>query len=405
MSTMPMPVKSPIHGSLSRRHPGQREKRVLAVVRWPLGGIRTHILYTYPRLVEEGYRFTFVGPDNDSLQSFADSLTHLPGSEYIGVPTRGLKCSLYGTVRSLVRDPRFGLLHSHGMTAATHAVLGNLGRGLPHLMTVHGVFFPDEFAGFRGWVKQRMLAWIVRRIQTVVGVSNDVCQHLREQLPGLARSKVRLMAIPNSIDISRYHDLQPRPLSILRERLELSRDTLVLGFLGRYMEEKGFTILLQALQQLKRESLPRPIHLVAVGSGDKRKRYEREIVERGLDRLVTMLDYTPEVLALLRQFDLLVVPSLQEASSLVSMEAMAVGVPVLGSDCIGLREVLQGTPSRMFRSADPGALARELTLALGNLWTEEAVDFAHQARQRFDSRCSAQRFLDVYNELFRVGVR
>jgi glycosyltransferase involved in cell wall biosynthesis len=237
-----------------------------------------------------------------------------------------------------------------------------------------------------------------------VGVSNDVCLHLREQLPGLATSKVRLIAIPNSIDISRYHDLHPQPHAFLREQLNLSRETQLLGFLGRYVEEKGFTILLQALQQLKHNTLPHPVHLVAVGSGDKRKQYEREVVERGLESLVTMLDYTPDVLPLLRQFDLLVVPSLQEASSLVSMEAMAVGVPVLGSDCIGLREVLQGTPSRTFRSADPGALARELLLALGNLWTDEAVDFAPQARQRFDSSCSAQQFLDLYDELFKASI-
>ena len=58
----------------------------------------------------------------------------------------------------------------------------------------------------------------------------------------------------------------------------------------------------------------------------------------------------------LAELDLLVVPSLWEASSVVSMEAMAAGVPVLGTDCIGLREVLRGTPSRVVRAGDPAAL-------------------------------------------------
>ena len=37
-------------------------RRVLVVVRWPVGGIRTHVLYNYPGACGVGYRFTFVGP-------------------------------------------------------------------------------------------------------------------------------------------------------------------------------------------------------------------------------------------------------------------------------------------------------------------------------------------------------
>src|SRR5271156_2988340 len=100
--------------------PCREERRVLSVVRWPLGGIRTHIIYTYPELVAAGYRFTFVGPDNESLQTFARALTHLEGCEVVGVPPRKMRCPLWHTVRRLARQGRFGLIHSHGLTAAVH---------------------------------------------------------------------------------------------------------------------------------------------------------------------------------------------------------------------------------------------------------------------------------------------
>ena len=53
---------------------------------------------------------------------------------------------------------------------------------------------------------------------------------------------------------------------------------------------------------------------------------------------------------------LLAVPSLWEALPLLPMEAMVAGVPVLGTDCIGLREVLRDTPSRVVRAGEVGAL-------------------------------------------------
>jgi glycosyltransferase involved in cell wall biosynthesis len=86
----------------------------------------------------------------------------------------------------------------------------------------------------------------------------------------------------------------------------------------------------------------------------------------------------------LRQLDLLVMPSLWEACPLLPMEAMAVGVPVLGSDCIGLREVLRDTPSSTVPANNPEAWSIALERAIAAPWTEAARAFAAEARRRFD---------------------
>jgi glycosyltransferase involved in cell wall biosynthesis len=376
---------------------------VLVVVRWPLGGIRTHIAYTYPELVEAGYRFTFVGPEGESLTTFATSLRHLGESTFVAVPTRGANCPLWRTVRRLARQGNFGMLHSHGLTAATHTVVGNFGLGLPHLTTVHDVFRADQFNGIRGRLKRWLMARLLRRITAIVSVSQDVRSNLLEFMPAVGNGGSRLLTISNGIDCSHYHDhdLPPRPE--LRSRLKLGQDAVLLGFLGRFMEQKGFTTLLQSLERLRQEGSPRPFHLVAVGSGDRRGRYEKEVVERGLSDCVSMLDFVPDVLPLLRQLDVLVVPSLWEASSLVSMEAMSVGVPVLGSDCLGLREVLRETPSRMFAAGNVDDLARALRETIDSPWSDEAARFASQARRRFDCKQYAQQFCEVFDSLRLPG--
>src|SRR5207247_9487829 len=103
-----------------------------------------------------------------------------------------------------------------------------------------------------------------------------------------------------------------------RRRLDLAPDVALLGFLGRFMEQKGFLPLMCALARLLRAGPPRPFHLAAVGSGDRAQGYGQRIRDLGLERHVSMVPFVPDVLPVLRQLDLLVVPSLWEASSLFS---------------------------------------------------------------------------------------
>jgi glycosyltransferase involved in cell wall biosynthesis len=68
------------------------------------------------------------------------------------------------------------------------------------------------------------------------------------------------------------------------------------------------------------------------------------------------------------------------------MEAMTAGVPVIGSDCIGLREVLRNTPSTMFPTGDAAALADAIRREIFSPTRETARAFTAVAAQRFDVR-------------------
>src|SRR5262249_49928204 len=131
--------------------------RVLVVMRWPLGGIRTHILYNAPLAQEHGYRFTFVGPDDANFDTFAVTFSDLPDVEFVRVPARGKWCPLWRTVRRELRTGRYDLLHSHGMIAAVQCVVGGLGTRIPQVTTLHDVFRPCHFARWRGRVKRWLL--------------------------------------------------------------------------------------------------------------------------------------------------------------------------------------------------------------------------------------------------------
>jgi glycosyltransferase involved in cell wall biosynthesis len=65
------------------------------------------------------------------------------------------------------------------------------------------------------------------------------------------------------------------------------------------------------------------------------------------------------------------------------MEAMVAGVPVIGTSCVGLREVLRDTPARVVPARDSVALSKALITEMKNPTTAEARNFALKAASRF----------------------
>jgi glycosyltransferase involved in cell wall biosynthesis len=379
--------------------------RVLAVVRHPVGGIRTHLLYTYPRLMEKGYRFTFVMPATDDTRSFRREVEDWPDTEVVEAPMdkqRIPQCVFVPTVRRLLREKRFRLIHSQGIRAATQAVLANIGIGVPHIATSQDMVRREEFPGVSGRLKLLAVGTLLSRVDVLVTVTSDARQNHFDLFPPLRVVKDKVTPIVNGINTALFQS-DPRPANDgqLRRELGINCNGFLAGFLGRFMEQKGFLVLVDAIEQLLKHDLPRPIHLVAVESGDFIREYQAILRTRPhVEACITFMPRQPNVANILRQLDALVMPSLWEACGILAMEAMAVGVPVIGSNCPGLREVLLDTPSRTVPPNDAAALAQALRDAMTSPRKEEAMAYAPKARDRFDARHTAD---SLYNLFEKVG--
>src|SRR5262245_24162158 len=381
-------------------------RRALVVLRWPVGGIRTYVRYNYPALRAAGWRFTFVGLGDDSFRAFASELRDWDGAEFVEAPLRSKRCRLWRPVREQLRTDRYALIHSHGLTAAAQAAWANRGLGVPHMATAHDVFRPVQAAGARGWAKLWVLGRLLRRLDTLIACGEDVRVNLLQYLPDITSAGCRMVTIRNGIDTARFaaRSEQETASSALRRGLGVGADVRLLGFLGRFMEQKGFLPLLDAVGRLMARGPARPFRLVAVGSGDFEREYRAEVERRDLAHLVSFLGAVADIGPILRQLDVLVVPSLWEACPLLPMEAMAAGVPVLGSDCIGLREVLRYTPSMVAPAGNAEAWSAALQKAIATPWTDAARAFAPLARRRFDVTQSAEELVRVFEKRLAVAV-
>jgi glycosyltransferase involved in cell wall biosynthesis len=340
------------------------------------------------------------------FRAFARDLRDWDGAEFVEAPLRGKHCRLAKTVREQLRTGRYALMHSQGVTAAAQAVWANRGLGVPHIATAHDVFRPVQVAGARGWARLWLLGRLLRRLDALIACGEDVHANLLEYLPAIESASCRVVTIRNGIDVSRFtpNPAPESPSTDLRRQLGVSCEVRLLGFLGRFMEQKGFLPLLDALERLAARGTETPFRLVAIGSGDYEREYQSDVERRGLANVVSFLGFAPQVGPIMRQLDVLVMPSLWEACPLLPMEAMAAGVPVLGSDCIGLREVLRDTPSLSVPAGDANAWSGALAQTIARPLTEKARAFAAEARQRFDVTQAAEKLVHLFEESAQMAV-
>jgi glycosyltransferase involved in cell wall biosynthesis/SAM-dependent methyltransferase len=228
--------------------------------------------------------------------------------------------------------------------------------GRPLVMTHHGdVVMPP---GLRNraieTIACRLLEATARRADAVTSYSQDYA----EQSPVLSSSLDRVVALYPPVDIP---EPNPRESAAWRRTLGLT-GKLVVGAAGRWVREKGFDSLLDAMPGV-REALP-GAHLVF--AGETRVSYE-DTYSKDLARIGPQKDHVsfvglvrdPQEMAnFYGMCDVLVLPSRTDMFGMVQVEAMLCGTPVVATSIPGARVVVAETGcGRLVPPGDRQALA------------------------------------------------
>lgn len=378
------------------------DRRVLIVSKNPLGGIRTYTLANCRYLLDKGYRFTFVSPRGTAFDGFKDVVTHWPDVQCIDGPVNNSWGQFSKFVSQIIRNVKPVLIHSQGLRAGTEVVLGNLLAPVSHIITLHDVIVPEnDIPGRFKWLKKRIIGGLTRRATIVIPVSSDCSMNHRALFPEWDQGPCRVEVINNGVDVQRLVDSKKCSEWSLYEKFSLSHDIVMIGFFGRFMPQKGLDVLLDAMRGLNKKGYLEKIRLMATKDPHGYRNEYMNYVERDplLKRCVCFIDPVDDIGCLLSQMDALVMPSRWEACPLLPAEAMVLGVPVIGSDAIGLREVLAGTPSRVVPVGDVSALVNEISAMIENPMKTQAEKFIPEAIKRFDNAVAGEKLLSLYDQV------
>ncbi len=352
------------------------KSRILLVVRWPVGGIRTYLRYVYRLFASSEWTFDAIAtrtPETPYLkEDIGKSLTEIIECELNAV-------DIALAVRRQAQSGRYRLVHSHGLGASICSSIGLLGRRIPHIATLHDMFFPSHFSGLKGVAQRAAVRFMLRRIQLLHVISDDQYDNLRRFFPSeCAALANRISVVKSGVEIERFRNVEPD------SSLSDSKGK-ILGFFGRFMAPKGFGLLVDAIEKIRVMNPDRPMPIVVcVGSGGFLNREKRDIADRGLTQFFRFEPFVANPASLMKAMDGIAMPSKSEAVGLLAMESLLLGIPLLASRSIGLREVIQDTPTFSFEPNSSEALAVAILDWMDDDRAREFEEYVPIAAERFD---------------------
>jgi glycosyltransferase involved in cell wall biosynthesis len=239
----------------------------------------------------------------------------------------------------------------------------------------------------RRWVPF-LLRWIYPGADAVVGVSKGVVADLSQF--GIAANLTH--TIYNPIITPSFLARSPMPLD--HAWFGPNQPPVILG-VGRLNEQKDFATLIRAFAQVKQQ---RSARLMILGEGSERLRLEALIVELGLTDMVSLPGFVPNPYDYMAAAALVALSSAWEGFGNVLVEAMAMGTPVVSTNCdSGPAEILvDGQYGSLVPVGDEGAMAGAILASL------DQVICPDRLKQRAND-FSLDRVLQEYHQVLAIS--
>lgn len=311
------------------------------------------------------------------------------------------------------------LVHSHTWYANGAGHIAKLLHGVPHIVTAHSL------EPLRPWKAEqlgggyRVSSWIEKTAfegaDRVIAVSEGMRRDILAAYPSLDPERVTV--VYNGIDLDRWKPLDDAERA---RALGIDPDRPAVVFVGRITRQKGLPYLLRAARLL-----PPDVQIILCAGAPDTPEIMAEVT-RGVEQLQEERDGVVWIDRLLSQEELrvaltastvFVCPSIYEPLGIVNLEAMACGLPVVGTATGGIPEVIvDGVTGRLVpieqatdgtgTPTDPDAFVADLAVALTAVVSdpERAALMGAAGRLRAETAFSWESVAEQTRELYRSVV-
>lgn len=294
------------------------------------------------------------------------------------------------------RNHDFDVVHTHLDGQIPALIVACLAPRLlrrPLILTVHcsrlAVYTPHSWLDR---IQHRLARWLERKAVNTAFSVVALTQRTADQLTCNAR---HVEIVPDVVDTTQFAPPPQEDIAAFRKRHNLQRQTV--GFVGRIAKEKGWQHLIPLALELRQQGC----ELLIVGDGTQRARLQHAIDKAGLQDWVTVTGFIPnhEVPLAMAACHLIVMPSAYEEFGGVSIEALAIGIPVVAFAVGGLPEILSGiTPGLLIAPEDTQALIAKVKAVLTGQHSQNIDPNKLRAyvEQRYAPSAMGARIMNLY---------
>jgi glycosyltransferase involved in cell wall biosynthesis len=354
-------------------------------------GAERHVVDLIARLPSEGFRVVLGCPAGGDLASLAESM----GLAVHPLPfDKNPSTATLRAVRSAIARVGPNVIHCHGSRSATYARLCDPLSARRVVCTVHGIH-----AGRGASLRRTLLTFVEpvlrRRTACFITVCNaDATAGARLRILTPSRTST----IHNGIQLP----LPEKPRGKFRKELSIDERPLVLS-VGRFHPQKDHMTLVEAWRIVSR-SRPDAV-LALMGAGPLEDKVRAAVHRMGLSPNVHLVSPRKEVGEAYADADVFALSSRSEGLPYVVLEAMAHGLPVVGTSVGGVPEAVDdGVTGLLVPSRDPLALSAAILRLLSH--PDQARQCGSTGRTKVARDFTLQRMVaqltDVYRRCMRI---
>lgn len=313
------------------------------------------------------------------------------GAELISVPDQGITdISVVRRLLKLCRERNVTIWHGHDYKSDAIGLLLRRFHPMKLVSTVHGWGVRSKKTPLYHAIDR----FALRRHDRVVCVSDELLQQCIEGRISIGRC----CEIANGIDLSAYDDLRDRTAA--RTEFGIHNDHPLLIAVGRLSAEKGFDVLIRAVDQLIESGTP--VNLLIAGDGPLLSELEQLIASTGRDGLIRLLGHITDPRRLFAAADAFVLSSRSEGLPNVLLESLACRVPVVATPVGAVPNVVtDGEDALIAPVDDVDALTVALTRLLSNPSLQQtlAENGRRTVERQFSFETRMQKMASLYDSL------
>lgn len=215
----------------------------------------------------------------------------------------------------------------------------------------------------------------------------------------IAKEAEKYFADPNKITV--IPPAVKSELIIDGQKKYTEKKRLKIISIGRCHWKKGYTFALDAMYILRQKGIH--FHYTIIASGKDHENILFQIHDLGLNEYISFINGLSheEVIKKLSEYDLFLLPSLEEGISNSVLEAMALGIPVISTDCGGMKEVINDNKNGFIVPArDPKLMAEKINIYL-NMSFEKKKDIIKNAILTITNKHNYESQIDQFEKFYK----
>ena len=320
-------------------------------------------------------------PKESKEEGFCVHRIGFPKIRFLGAVIFRLK------ILSILRRINQDIIHAQGIPMGMPAFL------LKKLLRKPYVVLGQGAEVYLAWVFKKPISKLVlRNADTVMALTG----HMKREIERLCDKDIYV--VPLGINLDNCNDLSREES---RSRLQIKEEAKIIIFVGSLRPIKGVKYLIQAIDIINKEKAG--VKLMLVGDGGERESLEQLVKDLDLESSVTFTgkvanEKVPEYMA---ASDVFVLPSLSEGFPVVTLEAMASGLPIVATRVGGMPEIVEdGENGFLVEPRNPGQIAERILLLLKDDQLREKMARSNREKaKRYSWENVVERLERVYLEV------